>query len=871
MGAAMPLVFAASASAATTINVTPGAADPGTGSGSNCAATAPVGTYSCTNIRDAAALANQLQGDPTIALQSGSYPLTKGQLELTTAVTISGQGDTGSSATVIGPDNIYAGGNLAVENLTIDGQGTGCNLILESHSTTTLTLTGVTLENAKCFGEDSTNPGSEGGYQAGAAIYASSDTLTMTDSQILNNSVTGGAGGPASASQAAGTGGTVEGAVLVGGLVMSDSVVSGNTATGGIGGAGSSTKAGGTGGEVDGAGITVLNTGNATLRISSSEISDNTATGGAGADTQGSNQAGGGGSVLGAGLDAELVSTSGPHATITGSTISDNTAEAGQAASNTNSGGLGGNSNYAGGAGMYVTDTVPLDISASVFSGNQAIAQNAGKGPGTEIGYAGDAEGGAMYIQQGPVATIVNSTIAGNSTVSGTGSGTTGTIGSFGGGIDDYGTGTQTNLYNDTVADNSADATLGSTAEFGANLLAIDGGIGLTDTAVADPLPLGATNCATQAGGTFTDGGYNLEDTSPSTCGLSAAKHDQIAASGLATVLGANGVSSTQATPTSPVIPAPTTLAPIAGSSLIGHGGACSNPLAAGAPPLTVDERGASRGATCDIGAFQSQPLKVSGQPAITGTAAVGQTLTCSAGSFGAAGDGAVNPNGTLSASPTDSYLWSSGTTKLASTQTYTVTAGDQGQSLTCTETATGAYGQGSATSAGVTIPSAPSTSTTSTTPSTTTTTTTTATATTTTTTSTKSTLPVLTLSGVHQSHGTWGEKKVKHGPPVGTTFTFSLNTVATVTLTFARTTTGRAVGGTCVAMTRKNARKRHCTLSKKVGSYAQASSAGSTTLPFTGKLSGRLLVAGTYTVTFTATAGGATTAPHKLAFTIKR
>jgi hypothetical protein len=74
---------------------------------------------------------------------------------------------------------------------------------------------------------------------------------------------------------------------------------------------------------------------------------------------------------------------------------------------------------------------------------------------------------------------------------------------------------------------------------------------------------------------------------------------------------------------------------------MIGNGGACINPLPTNTTNrLTVDQRGLPRGATCDIGAFQAQPITVTGNPQITGTPVVGHTLTCVTGSFLATDDG---------------------------------------------------------------------------------------------------------------------------------------------------------------------------------------------------------------------------------------
>jgi hypothetical protein len=84
--------------------------------------------------------------------------------------------------------------------------------------------------------------------------------------------------------------------------------------------------------------------------------------------------------------------------------------------------------------------------------------------------------------------------------------------------------------------------------------------------------------------------------------------------------------------------------------------------------------------------------------PTVTGTAAVGETLSCS--------------NGTWSAAPTTfAFQWNRNGTAIggATNQTYVVSTTDRGDSLTCTVTASNGFGQGApATSAAVSVPAAP-------------------------------------------------------------------------------------------------------------------------------------------------------------------
>ena len=85
----------------------------------------------------------------------------------------------------------------------------------------------------------------------------------------------------------------------------------------------------------------------------------------------------------------------------------------------------------------------------------------------------------------------------------------------------------------------------------------------------------------------------------------------------------------------------------------------------------------------------------------ITGTPAVGQTLTCGTGTFSTAGDGAFTSSGAIGA-PALTYAWTSNGTDVGTASTYEVATGDAQHSIACTVTATGAYGHGSATSSAV-------------------------------------------------------------------------------------------------------------------------------------------------------------------------
>lgn len=127
-------------------------------------------------------------------------------------------------------------------------------------------------------------------------------------------------------------------------------------------------------------------------------------------------------------------------------------------------------------------------------------------------------------------------------------------------------------------------------------------------------------------------------------------------------------------------------------------------------------------------------------------------------------------------------------------------------------------------------------------------------------------------FSKVGQSHRTWREhgKAKRHAPPVGTTFRFTLNTAARVTLTFAQQLPGRRTGGRCAAPSKRNKGHRACTRAKVRGSVSFNGATGANRRAFNGAIRhhGRLPL-GSYTVTLTATAKGLHARPKTLHFTI--
>jgi hypothetical protein len=131
-------------------------------------------------------------------------------------------------------------------------------------------------------------------------------------------------------------------------------------------------------------------------------------------------------------------------------------------------------------------------------------------------------------------------------------------------------------------------------------------------------------------------------------------------------------------------------------------------------------------------------------------------------------------------------------------------------------------------------------------------------------------------LSGASQTNRTWREgnglaryaRKAK--PPIGTTFSFSLNQLATARLEFTQRASGRKAGRRCVAQTKHNSHKRRCTRTIRAGALSFAAHAGANTVRFQGRLSPtKKLKPGRYTLVITAAGASGQSAPQSLNFTI--
>ncbi len=133
------------------------------------------------------------------------------------------------------------------------------------------------------------------------------------------------------------------------------------------------------------------------------------------------------------------------------------------------------------------------------------------------------------------------------------------------------------------------------------------------------------------------------------------------------------------------------------------------------------------------------------------------------------------------------------------------------------------------------------------------------------------------TVTNASSLHLTWREgnqlatfaKKVR--PPVGTTFSFTLNEQAKVSLAFIQQVSGRKVGRNCVAQTGKNRRRRSCKRTLTQGTMSFTGHSGVNKVLFQGRVSStRKLPLGRYTLYVTATnAAGQRSQRQSLTFTI--
>ena len=128
-------------------------------------------------------------------------------------------------------------------------------------------------------------------------------------------------------------------------------------------------------------------------------------------------------------------------------------------------------------------------------------------------------------------------------------------------------------------------------------------------------------------------------------------------------------------------------------------------------------------------------------------------------------------------------------------------------------------------------------------------------------------------LTNVHESHREWREHnshQSKHHPPTGTTFSYTLNEPATLSLAFTQKHAGRILAHRCQTPTKKTRRKPRCTRTLTIATLTATGHAGLSQLPFKGHIPhARPLRPGIYSLVITAHAFGSTSRPRTLSFTI--
>ena len=499
----------------------------------------------------------------TIDVTTPSDPGPAGTTSLRQAIAAAGTGDTVSV-----PAGRYtlAMGQITVPNaITISGAGASSTVIDANRASRTF---------------DVTNP---------------SGTTTISGVTVTNGSVD-----PMNTS----TGGGAILATGTGSLSLSDDAFTGNT----VAGTGNMTPSD----DLQGGGA-IYSTGHA-LSISGSTFSQNSA------NLAGTFDGNGGGAIFYDGATPLM---------ITGSTVTGNTFQVTSPGAAKNNGGgaiyddhggatisgstvdgnqvsLSSNSIDNGGGGVY--DTGNLTLADSSVSGNQVTLGTGGVfngGGGIRTGGlaasdatiasnsltigpgGGDSGGGG--VQAGAL-TLVNVTLSDNSLTESAG------VNNGGGGLYWDGT-TVGTITNTTIADNTSNQAGGALFSNATAALTFKSTI-----AAANSASSGSANCAGSP--TPTSAGYNLEDTTPSTCGLSQATDVVGKAAGLGPLQDNGGPGPTHALlPGSPAID----LVPAA---------QCTDQQTI-PQPVSTDERGVPRATDgfCDIGAYEVAPadLRVNG------------------------------------------------------------------------------------------------------------------------------------------------------------------------------------------------------------------------------------------------------------------
>lgn len=331
-----------------------------------------------------------------------------------------------------------SGGAISVSNYSygsffgLQGQAGGLRISNSLISNNTVEAT---------FSSTSYGSGGEGG---GIAFLSVGGVFSLTDSVVTGNTIIGGGeGGGVSLASYFTTSSTITRSVISGNTILGEA---NNEARGGGLFTASFTYAQSTGG----------------LSIVDSTISGNRAVGGSGTNDYAEDSQGGGVYARGA-------------LSILRSTVSGNFAEGG---SNTVVDGFGGAGTGLGG-GIFISGGEGFSLVNSTVSGNQALGGTitGGEAGATGFLYAGDAQGGGVFLGfSGSFTNITNSTIANNSAVAGSAT-TTGTetleagFASGGGIVGGEGSNGVVTLASSLVATNTAVNALDPTSMDGPDLI----------------------------------------------------------------------------------------------------------------------------------------------------------------------------------------------------------------------------------------------------------------------------------------------------------------------------------------------------------------------------------------------------------------
>jgi len=612
------------------------------------------------------------------------------------------------------------------------------------------------------------------------------------------------------------------GAILnEGNLTLTDTAITGNHAGfGGAGGKGGPLGGSGGPGGGGGSGGAIASTG--TLTVSESTISENTAGngGGGGEATAGSTEAGqkgngGSGASGGNGGGGAGIANLGGTATVEKSTITANTAGNGGAGSfgmngstEEGNGGSGGDGGFGGnGAGIAIAGSI---IKHAALQATDDTIQGNIAGDGANGGNPG-----------GAASDIFQAGKAGN-----------GGNGGYGGGVENL-LDVATQLLNLTIAENSAGhAGLGGAASAnfpaGTNGTAGHGGgvYGLSSPPTLQNTILYENEPGGDCRGAIVDGGHNLVFSKPSLKGIVTEPCD---------LSGFNGEDPKLA-------PLAANGGPTQTMRLQAASAAIDQVPASGAGCPATDQRGVGRpgGTACDIGAYEVVApaiANVGASPTSTNSATLSATVTANA------------PDATVQFQYGTTTAYGSSTTPQSASGLTPVALLAQVSSLS---PGTTYHFRVIATSPDGTSTSADRTFT------------------------TAAGAPVLT--NVAESNHRWRDgtrlasfaRKAKR-PPVGTTFSFTLNEAASVSFSFTQSVGGRKVKGKCVAQTKKNRHKQACKRTVTRGALSFAAHAGTNKAIFQGRISHVLkLKPGTYTLVITAqNSAGQRSAPAPLSFTV--